>query len=70
MNTESSSYLGDRITIDPDICNGKLSIRGKPVMAGAIMESSGFLADDGGFSSHRAGFRGPATGACAMRKAV
>ena len=38
MNTTSSSYLDGRITIDPDVCNGKPTIREKRITVHKILE--------------------------------
>ena len=35
------SYLNGRITIDPDLCNGKPTIRGKRITVQTIMEFLG-----------------------------
>ncbi len=41
MKTESISYVDHRITIDPDICNGKPTIRGKRIAVQTILEFLG-----------------------------
>ncbi len=41
MKTESINYLDGRITIDPNICNGKPTIRGKRIAVQAILEFLG-----------------------------
>jgi uncharacterized protein (DUF433 family) len=38
MNTVPITFLGGRIIIDPDICNGKPSIRGKRIAVQTILE--------------------------------
>lgn len=38
----SSSYFNGRITIDPDICNGKPTLRGKRI---AVQTVLGFLSE-------------------------
>lgn len=38
MKTESMSYLNGRITINPEICNGKPTIRGKRIAVQTILE--------------------------------
>ncbi|MBI3372475.1 MAG: DUF433 domain-containing protein [Betaproteobacteria bacterium] len=41
MTGEPGIFLGGRITIDPDICNGKPTIRGKRIAAQTILEFLG-----------------------------
>ncbi len=41
MKTESISYLEGRITIDPNICNGKPTIHGKRIAVQTILEFLG-----------------------------
>ena len=38
MNTNGINFLGGRITIDPDICNGRPTVRGKRITAQTILE--------------------------------
>lgn len=38
MKNESMSYLNGRITINPEICNGKPTIRGKRIAVQTILE--------------------------------
>ncbi len=38
MSAESTRYLNDRITIDPDICSGKPTIIGKRIIVQTILE--------------------------------
>ena len=40
MKTEVMSYIDGRITIDPNVCNGKPTIRGKRITAQTVL---GFL---------------------------
>ena len=44
----ASTSLADRITVDPDICNGKPVIRGMRITAATILEflAAGDSADD------------------------
>ena len=41
MNALKYSYLDGRITIDPDLCNGKPTIRGKRISVQTIVEFLG-----------------------------
>jgi len=41
MNSERTSYVNGRITIDPGICNGKPTIRGKRITVQTIIEFLG-----------------------------
>ncbi len=41
MISDSKNYIGGRITIDPDICNGKPAIRGKRITVQTILEFLG-----------------------------
>jgi uncharacterized protein (DUF433 family) len=38
MNAIASYYLNDRISIHPDICNGKPTLRGKRITVQTILE--------------------------------
>ena len=38
MNSNTMSYLDGRITIIPDLCNGKPTIRGKRITVQTILE--------------------------------
>ena len=41
MSTQTTSFLDGRITIDPEVCNGKPAIRGKRIAARTILEFLG-----------------------------
>ena len=41
MATEPAIFLDGRITINPDVCNGKPTIRGKRIAAQTILEFLG-----------------------------
>jgi len=41
MSDEPITYIEGRITIDPEICNGKPTIRGKRIAAQTILEFLG-----------------------------
>lgn len=41
MGTEAVSLFGGRITVDPAICNGKPTIRGKRIAVQTILEYLG-----------------------------
>ncbi|MBI3150299.1 MAG: DUF433 domain-containing protein [Betaproteobacteria bacterium] len=41
MSTEPSEFIDGRITIDPAICNGRPTIRGKRIAAQTILEFLG-----------------------------
>jgi uncharacterized protein (DUF433 family) len=41
MASQPAVFLNGRITIDPDICNGKPTIRGKRIAAQTILEFLG-----------------------------
>ena len=38
MNTNAAHFIDGRITINPDICNGKPTIRGKRISVQTILE--------------------------------
>ncbi len=38
MNTITSNFIDGRITLDPDLCNGKPTIRGKRITVQSILE--------------------------------
>ncbi len=41
MASEPTTFLDGRITIDPEVCNGKPTIRGKRIAAQTILEFLG-----------------------------
>ena len=41
MASEPATFLDGRITIDPEVCNGKPTIRGKRIAAQTILEFLG-----------------------------
>lgn len=41
MASEPGIFLNGRITIDPDVCNGKPAIRGKRIAAQTVLEFLG-----------------------------
>jgi uncharacterized protein (DUF433 family) len=41
MASEPAIFLNSRITIDPEVCNGKPTIRGKRIAAQTILEFLG-----------------------------
>jgi len=41
MASEPAIFLDGRITIDPDVCNGKPTIRGKRIAAQTVLEFLG-----------------------------
>jgi uncharacterized protein (DUF433 family) len=41
MASEAATFLEGRITIDPEICNGKPTIRGKRIAAQTVLEFLG-----------------------------
>ena len=41
MASEAATFLDGRITIDPEVCNGKPTIRGKRIAAQTILEFLG-----------------------------
>ena len=46
MTTDKLSYLDGRITIDPDICNGKPTINGQRITVQTILEFLGAGEDE------------------------
>lgn len=46
MTTDKLSYLDGRITIDPDICNGKPTISGQRITVQTILEFLGAGEDE------------------------
>ena len=38
MTLEKVSYLHDRISVDPDVCNGKPTIRGKRITVHTVLD--------------------------------